>query len=161
MVETCGTPAFYNVVEDCLKQPRMKARAKECFMWWMFRRRDAESKQYVDAISSLMEARYPKTLRIRSMYAGDHLAQLLQKRESMIMIDGALATLINSGIFAVSVHDSFLVRKEDSEFVKETIAARSEEHTSELQSRRNLVCRLLLEKKKKQLNTRIVVQLST
>src|SRR5690349_23740373 len=29
-------------------------------------------------------------------------------------------------------------------------AARSEEHTSELQSRRDLVCRLLLEKKKKQ-----------
>src|SRR5690606_39511967 len=29
-------------------------------------------------------------------------------------------------------------------------AARSEEHTSELQSRENLVCRLLLEKKKKQ-----------
>src|SRR6266700_857739 len=28
---------------------------------------------------------------------------------------------------------------------------RSEEHTSELQSRENLVCRLLLEKKKKQL----------
>src|SRR5438874_9659684 len=30
-----------------------------------------------------------------------------------------------------------------------TVAARSEEHTSELQSRRDLVCRLLLEKKKK------------
>src|SRR5690349_22128022 len=30
-----------------------------------------------------------------------------------------------------------------------TAAARSEEHTSELQSRRDLVCRLLLEKKKK------------
>src|SRR5690606_42032100 len=30
-------------------------------------------------------------------------------------------------------------------------ASRSEEHTSELQSRENLVCRLLLEKKKKQL----------
>src|SRR5690349_23180771 len=29
---------------------------------------------------------------------------------------------------------------------------RSEEHTSELQSRRDLVCRLLLEKKKKKLN---------
>jgi len=28
---------------------------------------------------------------------------------------------------------------------------RSEEHTSELQSRENLVCRLLLEKKKKEL----------
>src|SRR5690606_39580299 len=30
-----------------------------------------------------------------------------------------------------------------------SLAARSEEHTSELQSRENLVCRLLLEKKKK------------
>src|SRR2546427_4294632 len=30
-----------------------------------------------------------------------------------------------------------------------TIASRSEEHTSELQSQSNLVCRLLLEKKKK------------
>src|SRR5690606_40852491 len=30
--------------------------------------------------------------------------------------------------------------------------ARSEEHTSELQSRENLVCRLLLEKKKKKTN---------
>src|SRR6266700_7396628 len=30
-----------------------------------------------------------------------------------------------------------------------TLAVRSEEHTSELQSRENLVCRLLLEKKKK------------
>src|SRR5690606_42001947 len=33
--------------------------------------------------------------------------------------------------------------------IPEVIAARSEEHTSELQSRENLVCRLLLEKKKK------------
>src|SRR5215813_15499232 len=32
-----------------------------------------------------------------------------------------------------------------------TISRRSEEHTSELQSRPHLVCRLLLEKKKKQL----------
>src|SRR3712207_6967785 len=34
------------------------------------------------------------------------------------------------------------------------IAARSEEHTSELQSRQYLVCRLLLEKKKNQANRR-------
>src|SRR3989449_3411910 len=33
----------------------------------------------------------------------------------------------------------------------ESLADRSEEHTSELQSRLHLVCRLLLEKKKKQL----------
>src|SRR5690349_23139089 len=32
-------------------------------------------------------------------------------------------------------------------------STRSEEHTSELQSRRDLVCRLLLEKKKKKKNT--------
>src|SRR5690349_24079081 len=38
------------------------------------------------------------------------------------------------------------------EIVGRGAAERSEEHTSELQSRRDLVCRLLLEKKKKQLN---------
>src|SRR5690606_40856481 len=32
------------------------------------------------------------------------------------------------------------------------VLARSEEHTSELQSRENLVCRLLLEKKKRSIN---------
>src|SRR2546422_7065324 len=36
---------------------------------------------------------------------------------------------------------------------KLTLAARSEEHTSELQSRLHLVCRLLLEKKKKNKKT--------
>src|SRR6266496_5070016 len=35
---------------------------------------------------------------------------------------------------------------------------RSEEHTSELQSRRDLVCRLLLEKKKKKINRTIIKQ---
>src|SRR5690349_23917377 len=35
------------------------------------------------------------------------------------------------------------------------IELRSEEHTSELQSRRDLVCRLLLEKKKKQMRRSI------
>src|SRR5690349_24112421 len=35
------------------------------------------------------------------------------------------------------------------------LARRSEEHTSELQSRRDLVCRLLLEKRKKKINIQI------
>src|SRR2546426_8304090 len=39
-------------------------------------------------------------------------------------------------------------------------AARSEEHTSELQSPCNLVCRLLLEKKKKKRKTKSLVQKS-
>src|SRR3989442_9915600 len=38
---------------------------------------------------------------------------------------------------------------------KKSVSRRSEEHTSELQSRPHLVCRLLLEKKKKIQNTRI------
>src|SRR5690349_23255239 len=51
-------------------------------------------------------------------------------------------------------HD--LVARRDRQAVKlaldhlERPAARSEEHTSELQSRRDLVCRLLLEKKKRE-----------
>src|SRR5690349_23999175 len=36
--------------------------------------------------------------------------------------------------------------------------ARSEEHTSELQSRRDLVCRLLLEKKKRIMGIRVVTR---
>src|SRR2546430_4468680 len=39
-------------------------------------------------------------------------------------------------------------------YVPLSVAARSEEHTSELQSQSNLVCRLLLEKKKKHHVTR-------
>src|SRR5205823_13331515 len=43
-----------------------------------------------------------------------------------------------------------IARKEDAQgFDKNKLAARSEEHTSELQSLAYLVCRLLLEKKKK------------
>src|SRR2546427_1925193 len=37
---------------------------------------------------------------------------------------------------------------------EELLELRSEEHTSELQSQSNLVCRLLLEKKKKKINGR-------
>src|SRR5438874_4047997 len=39
-------------------------------------------------------------------------------------------------------------RRADQRAARATRPARSEEHTSELQSRRDLVCRLLLEKKK-------------
>src|SRR3712207_7170434 len=40
-------------------------------------------------------------------------------------------------------------------------AKRSEEHTSELQSRQYLVCRLLLEKKKKSMPTSLPTQISS
>src|SRR2546430_17704222 len=51
---------------------------------------------------------------------------------------GALACVV----LAIEVED-------DGALPKVTASARSEEHTSELQSQSNLVCRLLLEKKKK------------
>src|SRR5687768_18012809 len=44
-----------------------------------------------------------------------------------------------------------LIRREDQRISRATV--RSEEHTSELQSRLHLVCRLLLEKKKKNKST--------
>src|SRR3712207_7887963 len=40
-------------------------------------------------------------------------------------------------------------KKQARDSIKEIAESRSEEHTSELQSRQYLVCRLLLEKKKK------------
>src|SRR2546430_11647545 len=73
-------------------------------------------------------------------------------------------------IYTLSLHDALpisAVRRPDSRFPSDSElpgrhlpdsrrapGARSEEHTSELQSQSNLVCRLLLEKKKKQLQNR-------
>src|SRR5690606_41771608 len=51
--------------------------------------------------------------------------------------------------------DEHAMAREIREVLREQIRdARSEEHTSELQSRENLVCRLLLEKKKQASGTR-------
>src|SRR3712207_7828736 len=52
--------------------------------------------------------------------------------------------LIGAAYIAISVTLAHLVHR-----VRRDIPFRSEEHTSELQSRQYLVCRLLLEKKKK------------
>src|SRR5690606_40782253 len=44
--------------------------------------------------------------------------------------------------------------QDEDDALRSLVRARSEEHTSELQSRENLVCRLLLEKKKKKTHER-------
>src|SRR5437899_6238190 len=54
-----------------------------------------------------------------------------------------LATILFILIFGILEHDAFFFP------LGITYIVRSEEHTSELQSLRHLVCRLLLEKKKK------------
>src|SRR2546430_5357163 len=63
-------------------------------------------------------------------------------------------TLFRSGIFAVAQLLAALERERNAlgpagPILHQIIVDRSEEHTSELQSQSNLVCRLLLEKKKK------------
>src|SRR5260370_26722709 len=53
-------------------------------------------------------------------------------------------------LFRSSIHlDAVMSNQPKQERKEKHLALRSEEHTSELQSHLNLVCRLLLEKKKK------------
>src|SRR3989440_11876196 len=69
-------------------------------------------------------------------------------------------------IYTLSLHDALPIYAPNSQprNVKvialdgpsERVVKRSEEHTSELQSRSDLVCRLLLEKKKKKKNKYII-----
>src|SRR5271167_5247109 len=61
-------------------------------------------------------------------------------------------------IYTLSLHDALPIYHESGIFLTPTVldglpstSQRSEEHTSELQSRFDLVCRLLLEKKKKKI----------
>src|SRR5690606_41701684 len=65
--------------------------------------------------------------------------------------EGALTSDTCDG--ADRVDDADIVRCERGS-ERQVVKERSEEHTSELQSRENLVCRLLLEKKKKQIEKR-------
>src|SRR5215216_8047442 len=63
-------------------------------------------------------------------------------------------------IYTLSLHDALPISPRCWRCTRATMhsgtsAARSEEHTSELQSPDHLVCRLLLEKKKKKTNPKI------
>src|SRR5699024_11854008 len=62
-------------------------------------------------------------------------------------VSGCLALL--NLFLVISSPRSLLIFKALEKVSLDTIGGRSEEHTSELQSRFDLVCRLLLEKKKK------------
>src|SRR2546422_3646832 len=55
----------------------------------------------------------------------------------------------DSATFVFSPDTTHYILAEDRNFHSAGVKVRSEEHTSELQSRLHLVCRLLLEKKKK------------
>ena len=62
-------------------------------------------------------------------------------------VGGLIRAYVSSGELALARQIATGVTPELAAKAEVAAALRSEEHTSELQSRRNLVCRLLLEKK--------------
>src|SRR2546427_6307437 len=72
------------------------------------------------------------------------LATVVRVRGSAYRHEGAKLAVAENGTTAGNVSGGCLEQD-----VREVALQRSEEHTSELQSQSNLVCRLLLEKKKK------------
>src|SRR5690625_5472200 len=84
---------------------------------------------------------------------GKHLVEKIQNSES-IQAKAMIRKAEQAKYFEDLGAETVLVDLEDetskiTEAAKGVDAVRSEEHTSELQSRGHLVCRLLLEKKKK------------
>src|SRR2546430_6011569 len=90
---------------------------------------------------------FPYTTLFRSEKASDALWQLL-----LGILDKATLTLGDNR--RVDLSQSIII-------MTSNLGARSEEHTSELQSQSNLVCRLLLEKKKRTVQSSVYSQLNT
>src|SRR5687768_18049752 len=88
---------------------------------------------------------FPYTTLFRSASDGSHGLQHLNAHELTVMLL-ALAVLIG-----VARLFGEIAQRWRQPAVLGELLARSEEHTSELQSRLHLVCRLLLEKKKKKI----------
>src|SRR3712207_8968101 len=84
----------------------------------------------------------------------DRLVDLLEERDLDCLLVTNLVNVRYLTGFTGSNGACIVSRDErvfltDFRYVEQASAPRSEEHTSELQSRQYLVCRLLLEKKKK------------
>src|SRR5438093_9703756 len=87
---------------------------------------------------------FPYTTLFRSLLVAQGKVARLKGR------DGRFGNLQLGGEFVLFTHRHFQQRFHVGELLFQ-ILIRSEEHTSELQSLTNLVCRLLLEKKKNRL----------
>src|SRR3989442_10524773 len=83
---------------------------------------------------------FPYTTLFRSLHQFHH-----QRTHSVMAGTGALQNFFDPGAVAKADRCAGSI---DGQLPGEVARARSEEHTSELQSRPHLVCRLLLEKKK-------------
>src|SRR2546430_7973423 len=88
---------------------------------------------------------FPYTTPFRSCVRGQRAAEWVQIRLAA-REEAAAATAPSASLAATAAAASVVAAREALGAV--AAAARSEEHTSELQSQSNLVCRLLLEKKK-------------
>src|SRR5690606_41896038 len=87
------------------------------------------------------------TTEIYTLSLHDALPIYLDEDGYIVNADGYFLLNTNGGRIQISDNvESFSIAKNGDVNI---VPARSEEHTSELQSRENLVCRLLLEKKKK------------
>src|SRR3712207_7491467 len=70
-----------------------------------------------------------------------------RRQQAIMPAMPTIAAEAGSGTYAIQI-PLRVARNTCCDFTKSGAGARSEEHTSELQSRQYLVCRLLLEKKK-------------
>src|SRR3712207_7709879 len=76
---------------------------------------------------------------------------LFRSEVTLRMIEGEIYQLTKNGVVDLSEEEHFDILRRKTAYLFAgcaKIGGRSEEHTSELQSRQYLVCRLLLEKKK-------------
>src|SRR2546422_4308557 len=76
------------------------------------------------------------------------LFRSLSCREPIRLKDGRTVTAVDVQREFLDLAQRYYRDREKEAWVGDVLARRSEEHTSELQSRLHLVCRLLLEKKK-------------
>src|SRR2546430_17344630 len=90
----------------------------------------------------------PELLTIERLSAGYGEAVVLNAISLTLAEGQSLALLGRNGMAKTTLINSIVGV---TRFISGRIGLRSEEHTSELQSQSNLVCRLLLEKKKKKL----------
>src|SRR2546426_5374810 len=91
---------------------------------------------------------FPYTTLFRSFFAIDLSDKAIPIRFDATVTDSAGVSCSLERVLETSEGDEELVNK----WLRDAEVRRSEEHTSELQSPCNLVCRLLLEKKKKKKN---------
>src|SRR5690606_40501143 len=101
----------------------------------------------------------PATTEIHSLSLHDALP-ILNFLDSSSRIENLSSSLISSQALNLRCFSSSVTSpimpptiSTSTVFTSKALSLRSEEHTSELQSRENLVCRLLLEKKKIHGNT--------